>query len=153
MNRQLTLTPTLDNTAVPVKKKGQSQYIYSHPQTHWLVVSPLFSVARYVGRPKLGLKPAQLYIRLSIILLSQQANHVSSGITRHYVVAFACLHFFSLIYIYIYIYIYIFHVSRSSVILSLSHSVSLSLSLSVPITHRTPDRSSWLHTVSAQTWC
>ena len=149
MNRQLTLTPTLDNTAVPVKKKGQSQYIYSHPQTHWLVVSPLFSVARYVGRPKLGLKPAQLYIRLRIIPLSQQVNHVSSGITRHYVVAFACLHFFSLIYIYI----YISCVTEFRDSLSLSLCLSLSLSLSVPITHRTPDRSSWLHTVSAQTWC
>ena len=33
-------------------------------------------------------KPDQLYVRLNIILLSQHANHVSSGIIRHYVVAF-----------------------------------------------------------------
>ena len=55
-------------------------YIYSHPQTACFVVSQLFSVARYVGCLKLGSKPVQLYVRLSIIPLSQQANHVSSGI-------------------------------------------------------------------------
>ena len=48
---------------------------------------------RHVGCFKLGLKLAQLYIRLSIILLSQQVNDISSGIIRHYVVAFVCLHF------------------------------------------------------------
>ena len=37
--------------------------------------------------------PSQLYVRLIIILLSQQANHISSGIIRHYVIAFVCLHF------------------------------------------------------------
>ena len=68
-------------------------YIHRHPQTDCLVVSELFSVARYGGRSKLGSKPAQLYVRLSIITLSQQANHVSSGIIRHYVVTFVCLHF------------------------------------------------------------
>ena len=47
------------------------------------VVSQLFSVARHVGRVKLGSKPAQLYFKLSIIPLSQQANHVISGIIRH----------------------------------------------------------------------
>ena len=31
---------------------------------------------------------AQLYVRLRIILLSQQTNHVISGIIRHYVAAF-----------------------------------------------------------------
>ena len=41
----------------------------------------------------MGSKPAQFYIRLSIILLSQQANHISLGIIRHHVVAFVCLHF------------------------------------------------------------
>ena len=50
-------------------------------------------MARHVGHLKLRLKPAQLYVRLSIIPLSQQANHVSSGIVMHYVVAFVCLHF------------------------------------------------------------
>ena len=40
-------------------------YIYSHPQTHCFVVSQFLSVARHVGRSKLGSKPAQLYIRLT----------------------------------------------------------------------------------------
>ena len=65
-------------------------YIYCHPQTDCFVVSQLSSVTEHVCCLKLGSK---LYIRLSIILLSQQANHVSSGIIRHYVVAFICLHF------------------------------------------------------------
>ena len=58
-------------------------HIYSHPQTDCFVVSQLFSVARHTGHLKLGSKPAQLYIRLSIILFSQQVNHSSSGIIRH----------------------------------------------------------------------
>ena len=42
-------------------------YIYIfHPQTDCFVVSKLFSGARHVGRLKLGSKPAQLYVRLSI---------------------------------------------------------------------------------------
>ena len=53
-------------------------YIYSHPQTDCFVVSQLFSVARHVCRLKLGSKPGKLYVRLSIIPLSQQVNHVSS---------------------------------------------------------------------------
>ena len=57
-------------------------YIYCHPQTDCFVVSQLFSVARHVEPWKLGSKPAQLYVRLSIIPLSQQAHHVSSGIIR-----------------------------------------------------------------------
>ena len=68
-------------------------YIYCHPQTDCFVVSQLFNVARHVGRLKLGSKTAQLYVRLSIIPLSPQANHVSSGIIRYYVVTFSCLHF------------------------------------------------------------
>ena len=44
-------------------------------------------MARYAGRFKLGLKPAQIYVRLSIIPLSQQSIYVSLGIIRHYVVA------------------------------------------------------------------
>ena len=44
-------------------------------KTDCFIVSQLFSVSRRVGRLKLGLKPAQLYIRLSIIPLSQQVNH------------------------------------------------------------------------------
>ena len=68
-------------------------YIYCHPQTDCFCVSQLFSGAIRVGRLKLGSKPAQLNVRLSIILLSQQAKHGSSGIIRHCVVAFVCLHF------------------------------------------------------------
>ena len=58
-------------------------YIYSHPQTDCFIVSQLFSVAMHVGCLKLGSKPTWLYVRLSITLLSQQVNHVSSGIIRH----------------------------------------------------------------------
>ena len=68
-------------------------YIYGQPQTDSFVESQLFSVARHVERLKLGSKAARLYVRLRIIPLSQQANHVSSGIIRHYVVPFVCLRF------------------------------------------------------------
>ena len=67
--------------------------IYSDPQTNRFVVSQLFSVATQIGHFKLGLKPGKLYVRLSIITLSHQSTYVSSGIIRHYVLAFACLHF------------------------------------------------------------
>ena len=60
-------------------------------------VSQIFSVARHVGHLKLGSKPAQLYVRLSIRPLGQQAYHVGKGIIRYYVAtaasAFVCLHF------------------------------------------------------------
>ena len=52
-------------------------YIYCHPQTDCFVVLQLFSVARHVGRLKLGSKPTQLYVILRIRLLDQQAHHVS----------------------------------------------------------------------------
>ena len=68
-------------------------YIYCHPQTDCFSVSQLFSVARYIGRSKLGSKLAQLFVRLSILPLSQQANHGGVGIIKHYVVAFVSLHF------------------------------------------------------------
>ena len=68
-------------------------YIYSHPQTCCLVVSQLISVARHAERFKLGSKPAQLYMRLSIIPLIHQSTYVSSGIIWYNVVDFACLHF------------------------------------------------------------
>ena len=51
-------------------------YIYCHPQTSCFVVSQLFSVARHVEGLKPGSKPAQLYVRLSIGPLGQQAYHV-----------------------------------------------------------------------------
>ena len=54
-------------------------YIYCHPQTDCFVVSQLFSVARHLGRSKLGSKPAQRYVRLSFRPLGQQACHVSFG--------------------------------------------------------------------------
>ena len=51
-------------------------YIYCHPQTDCFVLSELFSVVRYVGRSKPGSKPTQLYVRLSLRPLGQQAYHV-----------------------------------------------------------------------------
>ena len=51
-------------------------YIYCHPQTDCFVISELFSVARHVRRSKPGSKPIQLYIRLSLRPLGQQAYHV-----------------------------------------------------------------------------
>ena len=57
--------------------------VYCHPQTDSFVISQLFSVARHVGRLKLGSKPTELYVRLSIIPLSRQVNHVNLGIIRH----------------------------------------------------------------------
>ena len=68
-------------------------YIYCHPQTDCFIVSQLCWVSKHAGRFKLVLKPAQRYIRFSIIPLSHQSIYVSSGIIRHYVLAFICLHF------------------------------------------------------------
>ena len=67
--------------------------LYCHPQIDCFVVSQFISVARHVGRLKLESKPAQIYVRLSIRPLKQQAYHVSFRIIRYYVVAFVCLHF------------------------------------------------------------
>ena len=86
-----------------------------HSQTDCFVVSQLFIVARYMGCLKLGSKPTQLYIRLSILTLSQRVTYINWGIIRHYVVTFVCLHLAlriprcSCLNIYIYIYIYIFN--------------------------------------------
>ena len=74
-------------------------YIYCHPQTDCFVVLQLFSVAKHLGHLKLESKPAQLYVRLSIRPLGQQAFHVSKGIIRYYVAtaaAFVYLHFYTL---------------------------------------------------------
>ena len=57
--------------------------IYCHPLIDCSIVSQLFSVFRRIGRLKLGSKPAQLYVRFSIIPLSEQGNHTSSEIIRH----------------------------------------------------------------------
>ena len=110
-------------------------YIYCHPQIDRFVVSRLFSVARHIGRLKLGSKPAQLYVRLSIRPLGQQAYHV--GLRDNKVLCSnlkSCIHLFTFytlpdarvldsfeelrsqvwpvvkcdIYIYTYIYIYIY---------------------------------------------
>ena len=51
-------------------------YIYCPPQTDCFVLSELFSVTRHVGRSKPGSKPIQLYVRLSLTPLGQQAYHV-----------------------------------------------------------------------------
>ena len=50
--------------------------IYCYPHTDCFVVSQLFSVTIHVGCLKLGSKPAQLYVRLSLRPLGQQAYHV-----------------------------------------------------------------------------
>ena len=47
-----------------------------HPQTDCFVLSELFSVARHAGRLKPGSKPVQLYVRLSLRPLGQQADHI-----------------------------------------------------------------------------
>ena len=74
-------------------------YIYCHLQTDCFILSELFSVARHVGRLKPGSKPIQLYVRLSLRSLGQQAYHVwLSEFLRYYVVTAAavCLHFHTL---------------------------------------------------------
>ena len=56
--------------------------VYCHPQTDCFVISlviSLFSVARHDGCLKLGSKPAQFYVKLSIRPLGQQVYHVSLG--------------------------------------------------------------------------
>ncbi len=50
-------------------------------------------MTRHVGRLKLGSKPTQLYVRLSIIPLSHLVTYNSLGIIRYYVIAFVCLRF------------------------------------------------------------
>ena len=53
--------------------------MYCHPQTDCFVLSEFFDVARHVGRLRLGSKPVQLYVRLSIRPFGQQAYHVGLG--------------------------------------------------------------------------
>ena len=74
-------------------------YIYCHPQTDCFVLSELFSVARHVGRSKPRSKPFQIYVRLSLRPLGQQAYHVwLREFLRYYVVTAAavCFHFYTL---------------------------------------------------------
>ena len=65
-----------------IKKFYWYIYIVIHKQTFFFIISELLGVARHVGREKLWSKPAQLYVRLSIIPISQQVDHVTSGIIR-----------------------------------------------------------------------
>ena len=74
-------------------------YIYCQPQTDCFVLSELFSAARYVGRAKPGSKTIQLYVRLGLRPLGQQAYHVwLREFLRYYIVTTAavCLHFYTL---------------------------------------------------------
>ena len=48
-------------------------YIYCHPRTDCFILSELFTVARHVGHWKPGSKPIQLYVRVSLRPLGQQA--------------------------------------------------------------------------------
>ena len=78
--------------------------------TDCFVVSQFFGVAWHVGRLKLGSRPTQLYVRLSIIPLRQQvyhlfvaashqtrldtrSYHVSQEIIMYEEAAFVCLHY------------------------------------------------------------
>ena len=70
-----------------------SIYLNSHSQTDCFVLSQFFNVARHAGCFKLGSKPAQLYVRLSILPLSHRMTYVSSGIITHYIYAFVLFTF------------------------------------------------------------
>ena len=54
-------------------------YICSHPQTDCFIELQIFSVARQVRGLRLGLKPARLYVRLSIIPLRQKGEPCQLG--------------------------------------------------------------------------
>ena len=127
-----------------IRPLGQQAYhaqppsgsVYCNPQTGCFVVSQIFSVARDVGRLKLGSKPAQIYVRLSIRPLGQQAYHVgceylskwtwmyhigfyfikvspacfsdSAGLFRSLISSFIILVWFDIIRIYSFIYLFLF---------------------------------------------
>ena len=67
-------------------------YICILSSTGSFILSQLFRVARHIGRFKLGSKPAQLYVRHSILPLSPPTTYVSSEIITHY-------NWFSFVYI------------------------------------------------------
>ena len=74
-------------------------YIYCHPQTDCFALSNLSSMARHVGHSKPGSKPIQIYVRLSLRPLGQQAYHVRlREFLRYYLVTAAavCLYFHTL---------------------------------------------------------
>ena len=73
-------------------------YIYCHPQTDCFVLSELFSVARHVERLKLGLKPIQLYVRLSLRPLGQQAYHVWLRELLRYLCSNSSIRLFTFLY-------------------------------------------------------
>ena len=85
------------------RSKFQASYMYSHTEemwsneTVWLMSLTLLTLLIYIYIYKYVWKYCHLqtdsFFRHSIIPLSQQANHISSGIIRHYVVTFICLHF------------------------------------------------------------
>ena len=114
-------TPVLTHTHTDTHTHTHT-HIYYHLQTDCFVVSQHFSVARQVGRLKLGSKPAQIYVRLSKRPLGQQAYHVwlgnykvlcsnsSSGSSSRSAHLFTCTHhaYTHQIFIYLFIYIYIY---------------------------------------------
>ena len=73
-------------------------YIYCHPQTDCFILSELFSVARHVGRLKLGFKPIQLYVRLSLRPLGQQAYHIWLREFLRYLCSNSSSHLFTFLY-------------------------------------------------------
>ena len=73
-------------------------YIYCHPQTDCFVQSELFTVARHVGRSKAGSKPIQLYVKLSLWPLSQQAYHVWLRELLRYLCTNSSSHLFTFLY-------------------------------------------------------
>ena len=84
-------------------------YLYCHPQTDCFVLSEPFSVARHVGRPKPGSKPIQLYVRLSLRPLGQQAYHFALC-ERRPKYLYTCTHIYRRILIGIYLGIKVYSV-------------------------------------------
>ena len=64
----------LVNTLTARSMSGSFIYIHTHTviQRQTFILSELFYVARHVGRSKLGSKPIQLYVRLSLRPLGLQ---------------------------------------------------------------------------------
>ena len=84
MNRQDNLTMDFYQKHLRITPKLKeilliNIYIYSRPQRDSFFLSELFRVARHVGRSKPGSKPIQLYVRLSLRQLDQQAYNVGKG--------------------------------------------------------------------------
>ena len=87
--------PSLDSSAItstillPMPFEVYLKYIYIYIVIHWKTVSlyhKLFSMDRHVGRLKLGSKPAQLYVRLSIIPLEpKQRNKTANALAMIFI--------------------------------------------------------------------